>query len=136
MTEDLDWAGELLKENKYAMHIPSRVIGKVVGIFDGVTEKYVSPITNAETKGPVIQFERGHTFVAHKEQFQVLGPREVAFFQAVQSAMASTLKECAVLGAKIGTQGQTGFVLLASALREQLVQIERTFPDAHPPEVL
>jgi hypothetical protein len=132
-TDKLAWAKQLVEKHAWVMHVQSRTVGRVAELYDGEGKLWQPPESDRPVKAPVLKFEQGHTFLARDPgAFIEFTGREASFFQDAQASLAGALSELAQLGAAKGVIGQTGILLLTSALRQQLRELERLHPGTAP----
>lgn len=119
-----DWARALV--GKWVVHVPTQVVGHAERFFDGVEERAKSTLTGEEVAWPVLQVG-GSTFVTTKEEdFRALEEHEVQLFAAVQAFVADITRECARMSVAMRVGSALAVPLIASALRAQAREIERS----------
>ena len=99
-----DWA-EALRQ-RWIMHIPTRVTGRVTGI-------------DMAGAIPTVTLQAGHTLVAIEENFIALTDREVKFFECTEQALAEVILGLAAAAMSTGIAMPTGTMLIVNALRQQ-----------------
>jgi hypothetical protein len=109
---------------KTVLYVPAKFIGKVTDFFNGVTRPFVSPINNQKVKGPVLEVNGEHYFVALESSFIDLNESEEAFFNAIQKALTGAMAEMVKVGAELKIPPPTLAMLLVGTLRTQTMALE------------
>lgn len=132
-----NWATELVDERAWVLHRPTQTLGRVKAYYDGVERAYerehVEDLGDGkfqrslvQTKGAVLEFEEGHSFVAREDSFVKLEANEFEYYMGALRFLGESLKICAVKGAEAGLRRETGFLLLELALKEQVKVVVQT----------
>jgi hypothetical protein len=136
--DPLQWARALGAGTAMVMHIPTDTVAKVKAFYDGVTTKFISPITNEPVNGPVLVMEDGNSFMAEDEKsFHRMTMQQAQFYRTMQRVIANTLREAAQLLKSLGIPVDVGVSLLVATLKAQLRVLEakpEAMPQTLPPE--
>lgn len=132
MTEEnvFEWGKKLMTEKSWVLHLPTRVVGRVVNFFDGQDSFSFSSDSKGFVEGPVIALEQGHTFVGKPENFMVLSIEEVKFFLGTQQIMNEAIKQLVKMGAEMGVNLPKIALLLMGTLKSQMLALNPSSADA------
>lgn len=119
------WAKDFVDRGAWVMHLPSRTIGKVARFYDGEGQLYVSPTNSAPVKAPVIEMERGNSFVAEAGAFIELNEREQDFFNRASAVVQKLISDFAMLSTATQVPPKTAMMLLSTILRTQADELDR-----------
>lgn len=116
MNENNAWAEALAAGSRWVLHTPSSVVGRVAKYYPEGT--YVGPGDTGAVQAPVVKLHNGHAFCAAAISFVELDEKAAGFYQAMQAALANTLRECMMLAASIGVDPTLGRVLVEASLSD------------------
>jgi hypothetical protein len=123
--DDLGWAKDFVSRNAWVLHVESRVVGKVVALYDGEGKKWVGQIDPRPVQEPVLKLEQGHTFIAKAGSFIELAEKEAQFVSEAQAGLSAIVGAAAQRAGALGVVPQACALLLAAAFAQQLREIER-----------
>jgi hypothetical protein len=126
MSDDLDWARQLVAEKAPLFHLATKTVGRAARFWAGEPgDVYVSPVNGGPVSHPVIELSSGASLVAKREAVIKLSEQEASFYEGFQRSLGDFLGEAARMASGLGVQPKTGIALIAAALRVQAAELER-----------
>ncbi len=110
-----EWGKALVARGATVLHCEQLVVGKVVRYYDGQSER------SNGCNCPVLELEKGHTFVVGTtKKFVELAPEEVAFFGALTNLVGYALRIATLQAKPRNIEIERFGQLVTAALRMQL----------------
>jgi hypothetical protein len=110
----------------YVFHIPTGTVGKAKKFWDGVTERWLSPLNNRAVEVAVLELEDGNAFMAtNPDDWTALTNAEVRYFNALQQGLGGLIQVAARNASSQGIPLEAGLSITVSVLRTQLAALER-----------
>jgi hypothetical protein len=107
----------------FVLHKPTLTVGPAKAFYDGVLNRYVSPINGLPVPDPVLELENGTTLIAKQEAFVVLGSTTTRFFITLQDGLAGMIALAARTAVEQQIPQETAVDLVVAALRAQLLAL-------------
>lgn len=120
----MDWKGAV-ERMAWMFHVETYAVGRAAAFYDGVEEKYVSPLNGEPVNGPVLLLHTGHALLAEPVKWMELSSAEIRYFQALQEGFNGLIVIAAKNAKDNGVELEKGLAMLISILRAQLAALEQ-----------